>query len=54
MMDEDSMSYINASSCASGRMALQGQLPLPGGVKLSGEMDMGGADPQMSMASFSL
>ena len=45
MMDEDSISYINGSSSASGRMALQGQLPLWKGVKLSGEVDMGGPDP---------
>ena len=54
MMDEDSISYINANSTASGRMALQGQLPLGQGVKLSGEADMAGPDPSMSMASFSL
>jgi hypothetical protein len=45
MMDEDSISYINANSSASGRLALQGQLPLWQGVKLSGEVDMGGPDP---------
>lgn len=45
MMDEDNFSYINASSTGGGRLALQGQLPLWQGVKLSGEVDMGGPDP---------
>lgn len=54
MMDEDSISYINANSNSNGRLALQGQLPLPYGLNLSGEMDMQGAVPEMSMTGISI
>jgi len=45
MMNEEEMSYINAQSGSNGRLGIQGQYPLPLGVKLSTEMDMQSPDP---------
>ena len=54
MMNEDEMSFINASSSSGGRLALQIQAPLFAGIKFSSEMDMPAADPAMSMVMVSL
>ena len=54
MMDEDSMSFVNANSSSAGRLGMQAQTPLPFGLKASFELDMMGADPQMANTGFSL
>lgn len=49
MMDEDAMSMIQAQTTSSGRSTLVVQKPLPYGLKLNIETDMGSADPQQCM-----
>lgn len=38
MMDEDNMSFIQANSSSTGRLAASVQYPLADGLKLSGEL----------------
>lgn len=48
MMNEDEMSYVNVTSGSTGRVAIAGQMPIFFGLKLSTEMDIPSADPNMA------
>lgn len=54
MMNEDEMSFVNATMGSGGRVNLQGQTPLALGVKLSTEIEMPAPDPNMVFTMFSL